>query len=191
MHDSAAESDVVQVARDGAVVYIRVSGAGSFKVSPALKQFGSAVIDQGADRIVVDMASCTSMDSTFMGVLAGMALRLLRQGKSRIALCSLRPLVASRLRALGLERVMDVAETAAHEKAPAAFPLEDSLSSLDQGASARDRRLHLETSLAAHEALSGLCPENVGKFKDVLAFLREDMERAGAADGAPGQAGSD
>ena len=53
---------------------IRIEGRGSFKTSPPMKQFIQRVMEsKSANRILVDMADCSGMDSTFMGVLAGLS----------------------------------------------------------------------------------------------------------------------
>src|SRR6187402_3723411 len=56
--------------------WIRCEGKGSFLNSPAMKAFGDERITAGERCLVVDLGACTSMDSTFMGTLAGMASRL-------------------------------------------------------------------------------------------------------------------
>ena len=68
--------DRVWVAFVEKMAIIRVEGRGSFKVGTALKQFGQSAAEQGCVAAVLDMTSCVGMDSTFMGVLAGMATRL-------------------------------------------------------------------------------------------------------------------
>src|SRR5450631_2319235 len=60
----------------GPEVWIRVEGRGSFQNSPALKEFSRKLIDEGRRKFVVDLKSCLAMDSTFMGTLAGLAIRL-------------------------------------------------------------------------------------------------------------------
>ena len=53
---------------------IRVEGRGSFRISPPMKQFIHRVIkSKSANRILIDMSDCIGMDSTFMGVLAGLS----------------------------------------------------------------------------------------------------------------------
>ena len=53
---------------------IRIEGRGSFKISPPMKQFIHQVINKrSAQRILLDMSDCVGMDSTFMGVLAGVS----------------------------------------------------------------------------------------------------------------------
>ena len=57
-------------------VLVRIDGRASFMNSGSLKDFFSEMIRQGKNRFVIDFAHCTSMDSTFLGVLAGAALEL-------------------------------------------------------------------------------------------------------------------
>ena len=48
-----------------------------------------------------------------------------------------------------------------------------------------DKKKMTETMITAHEALIDVAPDNIVKFKDVLAYLKEDLKRvAPPADGA-------
>ena len=60
-------------------VVVRIEGRASFANSGSLKDFVAEMIRSGKTRFVIDFAACTSMDSTFLGVLAGAALELRRQ----------------------------------------------------------------------------------------------------------------
>ena len=60
----------------GPEVWIRIEGRGSFQNSPALKEFSRKMIGEGRRSFVVDLKNCPAMDSTFMGTLAGLAIRL-------------------------------------------------------------------------------------------------------------------
>ena len=64
----------------GNAVYIKVRGKGSFQNSPALKEFARQMLERGHRIFAFDLGECTVMDSTFMGTLAGMALRLRESG---------------------------------------------------------------------------------------------------------------
>jgi anti-anti-sigma factor len=177
MSDAGHAPDGIEVAQNDGTAFVRVTGSGSFKVSTALRQFGASVLDQGCKHMVVDLAMCIGMDSTFMGVLAGLAMRITRQGGGRMLLAGICPEVAARLSALGIDRVMDVQGRSAMDDMTLRGEAVPGLRGLDTSAAASDRRLNVETSLAAHEDLAGLCPENGLKFKDVLEFLKEDLKR--------------
>jgi anti-sigma B factor antagonist len=172
--------DLVQVAQDADWALVRVRGCASFRTGPALKRFGLSALEHGARRVVVDLASCVSVDSTFMGVLAGLAMRMARGGGGSLSLAGARPEVAARFRALGLQRVIDIDGTGATPPDPPP----DSFRDLDCGEEERNPRTKLHTSVTAHEDLLNLSAENEPKFRDVLAVMREELMRVEGASGS-------
>ena len=174
-------TDSLLVARYKECAFVRVLKRGSFKTSPALKKFGTSAIEKGCKELVVDMEDCLSMDSTFMGVIAGLAFRLQRESGGETALINLSPKTSALLETLGLSRLVkmyltgaltdDLNERLAHL---AGF------SQLDT--SRTDRKVTAETMLAAHEDLVKVSPENLPKFQDVLAYLKADLKAANESD---------
>ena len=71
-----AESPVYLVDANADPVVVRVEGRACFQDSASLKEFTSVLIKQGKTRFVFDLQHCASMDSTFLGVLAGSAMEL-------------------------------------------------------------------------------------------------------------------
>ena len=177
MKNVARPKDELLVAVRKNCALVKVSGRGSFKAGPSLKRFGASVIEKGCTQIIFDMESCLAMDSTFMGVLAGLALRIQReQSKGRVVVMNLTPKTASMLRTLGLDRLVECYETG---KLPNALSgclvklldLED-ISSTDEA-----ERDSLETMLEAHQNLVEIAPENRLRFRDVIAYLDQDLKQ--------------
>ena len=79
----------IQVGVSGPAVWVRVEGKGNFLNSGNFKQFAREMVDRGYREFVVDLVDCVMMDSTFMGTMAGLALRLkeLGQGHLRVVHC--------------------------------------------------------------------------------------------------------
>src|SRR6516162_747258 len=79
----------IQVGVRGPTVWVKVEGKGSFLNSGNLKEFANEMLNRGCREFVVDLADCTMMDSTFMGTIATVALRLrgLGQGHLHVANC--------------------------------------------------------------------------------------------------------
>ncbi len=148
-------------------VVVRIEGRASFLNSAAVKDFFSAMIAQGKSRFAVDFKGCASMDSTFLGVLAGAAIQLRKLSPpGSLALVRVGERNLELIRNLGLHRLATV-DTGG--EAPAA----GSLNELD----AR-KRGEIESArlvLEAHENLVATDPENAAKFQDVLAFLRNQI----------------
>ena len=168
--------------QDG-VAYVRLQGRGTFKISKVLKRFGLSTIEQGCTKIVIDMLRCESMDSTFMGVLAGLAIRL-KAGGGRVHLVNLSPRTRGLLATLGLDHIVSASMQG---EMPAAFAgvLESGQAMETLTAQAGTQRETAEMMLAAHEHLVDVSAENQLRFKDVLTFLREDIKNADAGGEPP------
>lgn len=156
--------------------FVRVQGRGSFKVSTALKQFALGAFDEGAQALVLDMAECVGMDSTFMGILAGLSTRLKQKDGGTLYLINLTERTRGLLATLGLDRLV-VPCMAGETPAELAEVLTRfrHLAALDT--TAPSQQVTAETMLEAHEKLVELAPENLPKFKDVLTYLREDLKK--------------
>jgi anti-anti-sigma factor len=167
--------DQASVALSGKVALVRVTGRGSFKLGASLKQFGESVVRLRVPLLLFDMAQCIGMDSTFMGVLAGLATRL-RTHDGRIVLVHCSPRTRGLLATLGLDQLI-----AAYETADTPPEFEEALSGRATGeslASAGGQDVDtVKTMLDAHQNLVDLVPENLPQFKDVLVYLREEVER--------------
>jgi hypothetical protein len=110
------------------------------------------------------------MDTTFMGTMARIALRLreLGQGDFHIVHCGNRN--QQLLAGLGLDRILDVNPNRGDP--PDCSSLEQALAAQ---ASDQQKKKQTEIMLEAHEALCKAAPENVLRFKDVLDFLRQEL----------------
>lgn len=90
-------------------VVVRVEGRACFSNSADLQDFFSRMIGQGKTRFVMDLRNCASMDSTFLGVLAGEALELRRKAPpGSLVLCRVGHRNLELLRNLGLHRLLTV-----------------------------------------------------------------------------------
>ena len=153
------------------VVWIRVEGKGSFLNSSGLKEFAREMINRGNREFVVDLRSCPVMDSTFMGTLAGIALRLREIGQGTVHVTNLNERNSDLLRNLGLAPLFAI--DLCGIKAP-----EETLSGDSLDAVGDDRVVQAKTMLEAHEALIEAAPENLTKFKDVLDYLKQDLDHS-------------
>ena len=168
-------ADLASVAITDRFAIVKMEGRGSFKISASLKQFGDTIISRRIPLIVVDMTNCIGMDSTFMGVMAGLATRLKTQsGKIVMVNCS--PRTRGLLATLGLDQLIGTFEIG---HTPEIY------SAILQGRTPREEleagSCHeietVQTMLDAHQNLVDLVPANLPQFKDVLVFLREELNR--------------
>jgi anti-anti-sigma regulatory factor len=150
-------------------VLVRIEGRASFANSGSLKDFFSEMIKQAKPRFVVDFQLCTSMDSTFLGVLAGAALELRKlTPPGTLTLVRVGERNLELIRNLGLHRLATVDA--------GAFQL-----NFSGGGQALDHKAKTEIEsarlvLEAHEHLVTADAANAAKFQDVLAFLRNRVD---------------
>lgn len=181
MTEADKSEDRLLVAIQKDVAFIRVRERGSFKISKHLKSFGLSAIEQGVRCIVVDLAECIGMDSTFMGVLAGIAFRLRKEKQGKLYIVNLSARTRGLLSTLGLDQlVIPCMAGSTPEEFKSLLEDADPMKAVESGD--ESRREMAEMMLEAHEHLVELNPENLPRFKDVLTFLREDVKKTGGDD---------
>src|SRR5205809_2723478 len=160
----------IQVGVRGPTVWVKVEGKGSFLNSGNLKEFAREMLDRGYREFVVDLADCAMMDSTFMGTMASVALRLKEIGHGHLHIVHCGNRSQELLSGLGLDQIFDIHSDGAHA------PECDALEQATKEQSSNSRKMdQTETMLEAHEALCQAAPENISRFKDALDFLRQDL----------------
>ncbi|HWY40622.1 MAG TPA: STAS domain-containing protein [Chthoniobacterales bacterium] len=170
---SAVQSSIL-VGVNGPAVWVRVEGKGNFLNSGSLKEFAQEMINRGYREFIVDLENCAMMDSTFMGTLAAVALRLkgIGQGHLHVVHCGQRS--RDLLSGLGLDQIFDIRSNGA--VAPECQEVKEN--AVD-GADTRKKETS-ETMLEAHQALCEAAPENLARFKDVLEYLKQDLHQTTA-----------
>lgn len=152
-------------------MWVRVEGKGSFLNSTGLKEFAKEMVNRGYREFVVDLKNCPVMDSTFMGTLTGIALRLREFGQGQVRVVNINDRCRDLLENLGLDQVFSIDDKAPVTTTAPAVPVP-----ID--ASAKDKLEQAQTMLEAHEACVEANPENAAKFKDVLEYLKQDLHVA-------------
>lgn len=152
------------------VVWVKVEERGTFQNSGGLKDYCRNMIHRGFRKFVVDLANCQLMDSTFMGTLAGIALRLRELGQGELMVINANSRSQSLLENLGLDQIFEV--KAVGDPAAPRLPLSGPTApQADLSAPAEH-----EAVLSAHEALVEADARNAVKFHDVLEFLKKQAD---------------
>jgi anti-anti-sigma factor len=168
MPDAAKPIYLVDAYSDPVVV--RIDGRACFQNSPCLRDFFAEMMRQGKARFVLDFRACGSMDSTFLGVLAGVAIELRKKNNGgSIVLARVGQRNLELFRNLGLHRFLTVDTGQA-------------TANLDNCRDALQCKTHTELEnarmvLEAHENLVTADEANRTKFQDVLSFLRNRVEQ--------------
>jgi anti-anti-sigma regulatory factor len=171
-------------------VHVRVIGRGTFQNGQPLRRYALEMMERGARQFVVDLGQCQGMDSTFLGVLAGIGLRLAQlpgRGKVQIARISARNMEL--LQTLGLDRLFTI-QPGNETTILSPSCREENLQKLpDSDINELNKPLNkLDTAdlmLEAHDSLIRADQRNLAKFKDLTQFLRENVAKRNETDKPP------
>lgn len=161
----------IQVGVNGKAVWVKVEGKGSFLNSGNLKEFASEMVKRGYREFVVDLENCAMMDSTFMGTMAGVALRLKEIGHGHLHVVHCGQRSRELLTGLGLDQIFSI-----HSNGSDA-PEVEVLTSPPVETPSAQKHDRAQQMLDAHEALCEAAPENFSRFKDVLEYLKQDLQQ--------------
>ena len=182
MTGSGEISKGISVGCTPAEVHVRVVGRGTFQNGQPLRRYALEMIERGYNGFVVDLDKCQGMDSTFLGVLAGIGLKLNQtRREGRIYVINAGPRSMELLETLGLDRLFGIEGSqqavTKHKPPPDAefqrlpevegVPVEKIVNKDDTA----------NLMLEAHENLIRADRRNEPKFKDLTRFLRERAER--------------
>ena len=168
--------------------WIRVDGAASLQDAPRLKRCLEQAVEHGRPLLVVDLETCRSMDSSFMGTLCAAALNLAGNpdAATRLELINVGPRCLAALEELGIAQLLQIdrtGESLLEERSLVAACLDrdkgaSGARAPDVGASKDDLARH---SLDAHRALGAASADNLCRFRDVLDYLEKKTAQRDSA----------
>lgn len=177
-----SQTATMQVAIIDRLVLVKITGRATFNTSPAFKDLVAGLQQRGYHAFALELSDCPLMDSTFLGVLAGLALKVAESGTGDclIQLLNATPRILDLLDNLGVSHLFGICS----QPAPDFTKFE----SVPANATAPTKEQVSRTCLEAHELLMAINPDNIPKFKDVTRFLAEDLKKITGADpGSPGE----
>jgi anti-sigma B factor antagonist len=156
-------------------VCIKIEGRATFTSSVDFKTLVNSLWHKGHHHFILDLTDCLLMDSTFLGVLAGMGIRLGKDNPcpdqtTPIELLNPNARIADLLENLGVAHLFRTLN--------ATTPINgENLVQVEQPAANATKTEISRTCLEAHKTLMEINPANISKFKDVTQFLAEDLKK--------------
>lgn len=153
-------------------IWLRCAGKGNFVNSPLLKQAADAAIAGGRKLLVADLEKCEGMDSTFMGTLAGIAIKIERENQGALHIANASQRNRDALEELGLNLLMKINPTDA--------PWIDHMQRIQTGLNAYESeklsaREQTQFCLDAHRTLGQASAENINRFRMVVEMFERDL----------------
>ncbi|HEO69765.1 MAG TPA: response regulator [Candidatus Hydrogenedentes bacterium] len=163
----AVDSVEVRTAREGGRVFISVTGPGSWRESRRVAELVEQARESAETSIVLDLARCRHLDSTFYGVLHRLCTSFDEDRHCRFEVQNITPPLLREMSDLGLTSVL------MHFRSRA-LPLPESMRPVQTGKAGDPEmgRLLLE----AHEALVEADPRNADRFAAALDVLRAQLK---------------
>ncbi len=152
---------------------IKIIGRANFNSSIDFKTLISELRLKGYTWFVLDVSECTLMDSTFLGVLAGFGIKMSQGQKPDVCqgmeLLNPPPRISELLENLGVLHLFKVTH--------GPLPSPEATQTLEHTPATPSKEEVSRACLEAHLTLADLNASNKERFKDVIAFLAEDLKR--------------
>ncbi len=149
-------------------VVVKINGKANYLNCNAFREFTETILANGSRNIFIDFTECKGMDSTFLGILAGTAIELRKLSPvGELVVGNLSERNYELICNLGLQNLLTISEESGQK---------DQEYNALQNQEVSDAKNILE----AHENLTAADKENEAKFQDVIAFLRNQVEKGDA-----------
>ena len=162
---------------------IKITGRANFASSIDFRTLVQGLRQKDCNYFVLDLSECSLMDSTFLGVLAGFGLQSTASNAGNtisIELLNPNERITELLESLGVLHLFKVAHRT--------LQLPETSQSVPLTPACPTREEVRAACLEAHQTLMQVNPQNAAKFKEVAAFLAEDLKKQQANPDKPGAA---
>ena len=141
------------------------------------------MVSRGHAAFEIDLGPCTSMDSTFLGVLVGLSMKLEKAGSPKPIIYRAAPCTYDLFKTLGVERFFCLNSAGMLMTGPAT-----EFDAIDSKACTKSEWAN--TMINAHQLLVEVDDRNGPRFQDLLDYMKADMASKhgsiAASDPAPG-----
>lgn len=164
MSDTSIPS-TFQVCTSADPLVVRINGKANYLNCNAFREFIDTMMNERKNRFVVEFTKCKGMDSTFLGILAGCALKLRSQEPpGALVLNNLSERNRELICNLGLQNLLTIAgDLESHDC--------ENFQQLDESQVTCAKEM-----LEAHQSLVEAEKANAAKFQDVITYLQNQVD---------------
>lgn len=150
-------------------IVLKVIGRANYLNAHPVSEFLKKMMAAGHTHFAINLEECQLMDSTFLGIITGFATRLMKKNPDlRVTIYKVSERNLELLENMGLHRVFNIES----KDIIINYPQESQKSNLSP-LCASDM-MQADLILEAHKELMRLNQANKDRFKDVVAFLKEE-----------------
>lgn len=148
-------------------IFVQFVGNATMKNSKTLEELFDNIFNGEKKEIIIDFRDCNYMDSTMLGFLAKIAIKLKKLWNKQIFEFNATNMVKASLKSTGVYNLMEHLEEFTGTVQLSELEMKDFS---DKGEKAK----HI---LDAHKTLMGLSEENEKVFKNVVELLEKDIKK--------------
>ncbi|QXD22870.1 STAS domain-containing protein [Opitutia bacterium ISCC 51] len=150
-------------------ILVHICARANFLNCSPLRTFFRNMVAKGNHEFSLDFAQCEGMDSTFLGILAGLAIDTQRsEPQGSVTLTGLGERNLELVKNLGLHRIVNIVENSSDQTEK----ISDGAEGLSCEAQTEEEKK--EMLIGAHEDLVKIDETNLAKFQDLLTFLKNE-----------------
>jgi len=168
-----ANSSSIQIGQADNFSWIKIFGKGDVFLAPTVKKYSEKILELGDQtQLVLDLEQCTGMDSTFMGMIAGLAIKHKSSFKSNLHLFCVSEKNCESLEELGIDALLEI-NSQNNELYCSCSKVKPKLKewSPEDGTKKPDARLILDT----HKTLGSLSDSNQEEFSSVIKTFEQQL----------------
>ena len=147
---------------------MRIKGVANYSNAPLFNKFLSKTLAHNHKRYCIIFDECTGIDSTCLGILAGLLLKL-RANHGICLFCGLKPRQLECIQIVGLDRFVHIVDHVPSSFAEANHEIEHNLQQ-------STLKVSPELILEAHKFLIEISEHNKMHFKDVVLLLEKNND---------------
>ena len=161
------KESIYQVCATNEEVFVRIKEKASYLNCAPLRSFLHEMVKEGNKFFVIDFENCSSMDSTFLGILVGLSLKLKKENQGgSLTLLNLVGRNLETVENLGIHKIALVSSEFISSP--------NDLENLQ--VKAEEEKACTEVIYRAHKTLLDLNQKNSRIFRDVVNYLEQKVE---------------
>ena len=98
----------IAITRDGDLGVIKIVGVGTFQQAVVFKNGYTQLIAGGVSVFVIDLSECEQLDSTFLGTILGLGLKVRQLGTGQVHVIGANEMIRKLFRGTGLDQIFDM-----------------------------------------------------------------------------------
>lgn len=164
-----SERGHVLATHDEQVIYCRIVGVANMNNCTPFRTYSAEMQERGYCHFVLDFSTCTSLDSTFLGLLVSLAVgEASGQSRPDVVVINANSNVVRTLREVGIDRLLKIC------RGRLEFP-DIPLERLEPGSKEVGPIDRARMILEAHEALCEVEPSNQARFGSFIDHLKREL----------------